>query len=248
MILLVDAGNSNIVCGLSDGAKILKTYRFKTTTIKTSDELYILFKTLIEEKFDAVIISSVVPIVTSALNKMFVNNYGINPMILGPGIKTGIMLKADDPKTVGADLICDVAGAYRSSEKSIIVDMGTATKYIYQDKNSFMGVAIAPGVSISMKALVDGAALLPAIELQTPETVLGKNTISCMQSGIIYGAASQVDGMIDRIKEEIKCDDIPVIATGGLAKIIVPLCKHEIVYNENLVLEGLLEIYNKNKK
>lgn len=248
MILLVDAGNSNIVCGLSDGIKVLKTYRFKTLTIKTSDELYILFKTLIEEKFDSVIISSVVPIVTSALNKMFSNNYGINPMILGPGIKTGIMLKADDPKTVGADLICDVAGAHRNYEKSIIVDMGTATKYIYQNKNSFMGVAIAPGVSISMKALVDGAALLPAIELQTPETVLGKNTISCMQSGIIYGAASQVDGMIDRIKEEIKCDDIPVIATGGLAKIIVPLCKHKIVYNENLVLEGLLEIHNKNIK
>ena len=167
-------------------------------------------------------------------------------MILGPGIKTGVMLKADDPKTVGADLICDVAGAYRNYEKSIIVDMGTATKYIYQNKNSFMGVAIAPGVSISMKALVDGAALLPAIELQTPQTVLGKNTITCMQSGIIYGAAAQVDGMIDRIKEEIKCDDIAVVATGGLAKIIVPLCKHNIVYNENLVLEGLLEIYNKN--
>ena len=248
MILLVDAGNSNIVCGLSDGIKVLNTYRFKTLTIKTSDELFILFKTLIEEKFDSVIISSVVPIVTSALNKMFSNNYGINPMILGPGIKTGIMLKADDPKTVGADLICDVAGAHRNYEKSIIVDMGTATKYIYQNKNSFMGVAIAPGVSISMKALVDGAALLPAIELQTPETVLGKNTISCMQSGLIYGAASQVDGMIDRIKEEIKCDDIPVIATGGLAKIIVPLCKHKIVYNENLVLEGLLEIHNKNIK
>ena len=178
---------------------------------------------------------------------MFNKYYQITPMILGPGIKTGVMLQADDPKSVGADMICDVAGAYRYFEKSIIIDMGTATKYIYQNKNTFMGVSIAPGVSISMKALVNSAALLPAIELQTPSRVLGHNTISCMQSGIIYGAAAQVDGMISRIKEEINDQDIKIIATGGLAKIIVPLCKHEIIYNEALVLDGLLSIYNKNK-
>ena len=226
MVLLVDVGNSNIVFGLSDGNTILKNWRLKTFLDKSSDELYILIKTLINDSFDDVMISSVVPVVTSALNKMFTKYYQITPMILGPGVKTG---------------------AYRYFEKSIIVDMGTATKYIYQNKNTFMGVAIAPGVSISMKALVNNAALLPSIELQTPNHVLGHNTISCMQSGIIYGAASQVDGMITRIKEEIKDDDIKIIATGGLSKIIVPLCKHEIVYNEVLVLDGLLSIYNKNK-
>lgn len=247
MVLLVDVGNSNIVFGLSGGNTILKNWRLKTFLDKSSDELYILIKTLINDSFDDVMISSVVPVVTSALNKMFTKYYQITPMILGPGVKTGVMLQADDPKSVGADMICDVAGAYRYFEKSIIVDMGTATKYIYQNKNTFMGVAIAPGVSISMKALVNNAALLPSIELQTPNHVLGHNTISCMQSGIIYGAASQVDGMITRIKEEIKDDDIKIIATGGLSKIIVPLCKHEIVYNEVLVLDGLLSIYNKNK-
>lgn len=248
MVLLVDVGNSNIVFGLSNGESVLKNWRLKTFTDKSSDELYILIKSLIDEKFDDVMLSSVVPVVTSSLTKLFIKYYNITPMILGPGVKSGVMLQADDPKSVGADMICDVAGAARNYDKSIIIDMGTATKYIYQNKNTFMGVAIAPGVSISMKALVNSAALLPSIELQTPPHVLGHNTISCMQSGIIYGAASQVDGMISRIKEEINEPDIKIVATGGLAKLIVPLCKHEIVYNEALVLDGLLAIYNKNKQ
>lgn len=247
MILLIDIGNSNIVLGYSNGQNILKTFRLKTFLDKTADEFYILIKELLNEEINDVIISSVVPIVTSALNKMFIKYYNITPIILGPGVKTGIILQADDPKSVGADLICCVAGAYSTYDKSIIIDMGTATKYIYQNKNSLNGVSISPGVSISMKALINSAALLPSIELQTPTKVLGKNTISCMQSGIIYGAASQVDGMIDRIKEEINDDTINVIATGGLAKIIVPLCKNKVLFDEDLVIKGLLYIYNKNK-
>ncbi len=247
MILLIDIGNSNIVLGYSDGQNILKTFRLKTFLDKTADEFYLLIKELLQEEINDVIISSVVPIVTSALNKMFIKYYNITPKILGPGIKTGIILQADDPKSVGADLICCVAGAYSTYDKSIIVDMGTATKYIYQNKNTLNGVSISPGVSISMKALINSAALLPSIELQTPTKVLGKNTISCMQSGIIYGAASQVDGMIDRIKEEINDGKINVIATGGLAKIIVPLCKNKVLFDEDLVIKGLLYIYNKNK-
>lgn len=248
MILLVDIGNSNIVFGLSDGTNILKSYRLKSFLDKTNDEFYILFKNVCSDTFDDVIISSVVPVVTSALTKMFQKYYNISPLILGPGIKTGVMLKADDPKSVGADLISDVAGAMNYSNEAIIVDMGTATKFIYAKDYVFHGVSIAPGVAVSMKALIKNAALLPEIELQTPSQVLGKNTISCLQSGIIYGSAAMVDGMIYRIKKELKKDDIKVIMTGGLSKIIAPLVEIPVLLVPDLNLEGLLQIYKKNRK
>ena len=248
MILLVDIGNSNIVFGLANekNDKIEKIYRLKSFTDKTCDEYSLLFKNLITEEFDNVIISSVVPVITSALKKMFEIYFNKKPMILGPGLKTGIKIKCDDPRSVGADLICDVAGGMKCANECLVIDLGTATKYIYAKDNAFLGVSIAPGVAISMKALVSSAALLPSIELHTPKKVLCNNTISCMQSGIIYGAASQVDGMIDRIIEEINNPNIKIILTGGLSKIIAPLCKHNVEYNENLNLIGLLEIYKRN--
>lgn len=247
MILLVDVGNSNIVFGFSDKEEIKKTFRFKTFIDKTSDEYYILIKSMLDVyKIEDVMISSVVPIVTSALRKLFQNYYNIDSKIIGPGIKTGISLKVDDPKTVGADMICDAAGAMRLSNESIVVDLGTATKYIYVKNNVFYGCSIAPGVAISMKALVSNAALLPSIELICPKRVIATNTITCMQSGVIFGAASQVDGMIDRIIEEINNPNIAVYATGGLSSLIVPLCKHKIDRFDNLTLDGLLEIYKKN--
>ena len=187
------------------------------------------------------------PIITSAFNKLFKKYYNINSKIIGPGIKTGVQLKVDDPKTVGADMICDTAGAMSLYNEAIIIDLGTATKYIYVKNNTFFGCSIAPGVAISMKALVSNAALLPAIELTCPKRVIGTNTITCMQSGVIFGAASQVDGMVRRIKREIGRDDIPVIATGGLSSLIVPLCMERIEHHENLTLDGLLDIYNRNK-
>jgi type III pantothenate kinase len=249
MFLLVDVGNSNIVFGLCDNNKLISSFRMKTLTNRSSDELVILFKSMLgNHSFDGVLISSVVPVITSTLVKMFKTYYDINALILGPGVKTGVMIKADNPREVGADLICDVAGAALHHKESIIIDLGTATKYIYQKDNTFMVLSISPGVSISMQALVNKAALLPEFELQTPKTVLCNNTISCMQSGVIYGAASQVDSMIDRIKEEIKNPNIDIIATGGLASVIIPLCKHNIVIDKDLVLEGLMNIYLKNIK
>lgn len=247
MILLVDVGNSNIVFGFSDKTEIKKTFRFKTFTDKTSDEYYILIKSMLDSyAVEDIMISSVVPIVTSALRKLFQKYYGIEAKIIGPGIKTGIQLKVDDPKTVGADMICDAAGAMALYDEAIILDLGTATKYIYAKNNIFYGCSIAPGVAISMKALVSNAALLPSIELICPKKVIGTNTITCMQSGVIFGAASQVDGMIDRILEEIKNPKVAVIATGGLSSLIIPLCRHSIERKENLTLSGLLEIYKKN--
>lgn len=247
MVLLVDVGNSNIVFSFSDLKQINKSFRFKTLDDKTSDEYYIIIKSMLDMyKFDNVIISSVVPVVTSLLKKLFKTYYNIDSMIIGPGVKTGIQLKVDDPKTVGADIICDCSGAMKYSDEVIIVDLGTATKYIYVKNNIFYGCSIAPGVTISMKALISNAALLPNIEFTTPKKVIATNTISCMQSGVILGSASQVDGMIDRIKEEIGKDDILVLATGGLSSLIVPLCKNNIELKPDLTLEGLLEIYKKN--
>ena len=216
MILLVDVGNSNIVFGVAKNGVIIETFRIKSFKDKTSDEYYFLTKTLFDSfEITGAIISSVVPIITSALKKAFKKHLKLEPLILGPGVKTGVQLKVDDPKTVGADIICDVAGIKSIVEEAIIIDMGTATKYIYTKNQVFYGVSIAPGVSISMKALVSSAALLPSVELVCPKKVIGTSTINCIQSGVIYGAASQVDGMIERIKEEINSDDITVIATGG---------------------------------
>lgn len=247
MILLCDVGNSNIVFGFADNENVIKTFRFKSFTNKTSDEYYILIKSMIDMyPINDVIVSSVVPIVTSALKKLFKDYYNIDAKILGPGLKTGIQLKVDDPKTVGSDIICDVAGISNKYNECIIIDLGTATKYIYVKNNTFYGVSIAPGVAISMKALVSNAALLPSIELTSPKKVIGTNTITCMQSGVIFGAASQVDGMIQRIKNEIQNQNVPVVATGGLSSLIVPLCNNKIERIDNLTLVGLLEIYKKN--
>ncbi len=248
MVLLVDIGNSNIVFGIAEENNLINSFRIKTFDNKTSDEYYLLIKPLLDNyNIDDVIISSVVPIITSSLKKMFQSRYNINAKIVGPGVKTGIQLKVDDPKSVGADIICDAVGASKHYNESIIIDLGTATKYIYVKNNIFYGCSIAPGVAVSMRALVSSAALLPNIEIVCPKKVISTNTISCMQSGVIFGAASQVDGMIERIKEELNNPDIHVIATGGLSSLIVPLCKNKIERFENLTIEGLLDIYSKNK-
>jgi len=248
MILLVDVGNSNIVFGFSDGLEIKNTFRFKSVKDITTDEYYLIIKTMLDKyEVNDVIISSVVPVITSALNKLFIKYLNKEPMIVAPGIKTGIEPKCDDPRSVGSDLICDCAGAMKYFDESIIVDLGTATKYIYVKNGKFLGCSIAPGVSISMKALINNAALLPQVEMIVPKKVISTNTINCMQSGVLYGAACQVDGMIDRIIDEINNKDVNIIATGGLSKVIIPLCRHNIKRVDNLTLIGLLEIYNKNK-
>ncbi|HIT50128.1 MAG TPA: type III pantothenate kinase [Candidatus Pelethenecus faecipullorum] len=249
MVLLIDVGNSNIVLGLAEDGQIQKTFRLKSVLSKTSDEYYFQIRPILEAyPIQDIIISSVVPIITSALKKVFVNHYGTTPLIMGPGIKTGVQLKVDDPKTVGADIICDVAALKGLADEAIIVDLGTATKYIYQKNQVFHGVSIAPGITISMQALVNRAALLPSVELICPKKVIGTNTITSIQSGVLFGAASQVDGMINRIKEELNQNDLKVYATGGLAGLIVPLCKNELIHLKDLTLQGLLKIYELNQK
>ncbi len=246
MILLFDVGNTNISIGISDGISILETYRLNTEVTKTADEYFIAMKSLIDMlAIDTVAISSVVPRITEKLKDISERFLKISPLILGPGVKTGVNVKTDNPKEVGGDLICGAAAIEELKGASLVVDLGTAIKYIYVKNKTITGVIITPGVTVSIKALVGNTALLPDIDIEVPKKVLGTNTIHCMQSGVTYGVAAQVDGLIERIKEEVM-EDFKVILTGGLSETIAPLCKHPLSRDPNLVLKGLLKIYNRN--
>lgn len=192
-------------------------------------------------------ISSVVPRITEKLKEIASKFVGIEPLIVGPGIKTGLNIKTDHPREVGADLICDAVGIDDDLDKVLIVDLGTANKYIYVKNKTILGVIITPGVSVSIKALVGQTALLPDIDIEVPKKVLGTNTIHCMQSGVTYGVAAQVDGLIDQISLEVK-EDFDVILTGGLSEMIAPLCQHKLTVDSDLILKGLLKIYHKNEQ
>jgi len=246
MLLLFDVGNSNICIATYANQELNKKITRITTLLNRSeDEYFIILKEIFDlNSVNAVIISSVVPDVTISIKQMFKKHFNINALVLGPKVKTGVSIKADNPREVGADLICDVAGVL--NQEALIIDLGTATKYIYAKNKTLCGVVICPGVNISIKALVSNTALLPEIEIKAPDKVLGNNTITCMQSGVTYGVASQVDGMIERIKEEVKNPNLKVIATGGLASLIIPLTKHEIEIDDLLIFKGLLEIYWRN--
>lgn len=248
MFLLFDVGNTNIFIGTSDGFKIIDTYRLNTEVTKTADEYFIQMKSLIDFKLvKHIAISSVVPRVTERLKEIAVKFVGIEPLIVGPGIKTGLNIKTDHPREVGADLICDAVGIDDDIDKALIVDLGTAIKYIYVKHKTILGVIITPGVNISIKALVGQTALLPDIDIEVPKKVLGTNTIHCMQSGVTYGVAAQVDGLIEQISAEVG-EDFKVILTGGLSQMIAPLCRHELNVDQDLILKGLLKIYNKNEQ
>ncbi len=248
MILLFDVGNTNVFIGVSDGFKIIDTYRLNTEVTKTADEYYIQMKNLIDfQAVKHIAISSVVPRLTEKLKEIAKKFVGIEPLIVGPGVKTGLNIKTDHPREVGADLICDAVGLDDDMDPALVVDLGTAIKYIYVKHKTILGVIITPGVNVSIKALVGQTALLPDIDIEVPKKVLGTNTIHCMQSGVTYGVAAQVDGLIDRIKAEVN-EDFKVILTGGLSSLIAPLCSHPLVVDQDIILKGLLKIYNKNEQ
>lgn len=255
MILTIDIGNTNIVLGGFEGEKLEFISRISTDSHKTACEYAVILKSILslyevdKSIISGAVISSVVPPLTNAVISAIQMAYSVTPIVVGPGIKTGINLLADNPSQVGADLICAcVAGYNLYSAPVVVIDMGTATKILYIDeKASFTGVSIIPGVEISLKALAGGTAQLPQISLDPPERVLGRNTIDCMRSGIIYGNASMIDGMIDRIESETGCKPA-LVATGGLSKAIIPYCKHDIVLDDHLLLKGLNIIYHKNKQ
>lgn len=254
MILAIDVGNTNIVIGGFEDDNLSFVARMATNTLKTEDEyatqiLDILSIHKIEkEKVSGAIVSSVVPQLNSIIKKAILFAYNVEALLVGPGIKTGINIQCDDPSSVGADLICAcVATHHIYGSPSIIIDMGTATKMmIVNHSGAFVGAVISPGVQIALNALARGTAQLPHIGLETPKSVIGKNTIDCMRSGVVFGSASMIDGMIERCTEELG-EDFKVYATGGLSNAIIPHCKHEITLDSNLVLKGLNILYKKNK-
>lgn len=253
MILAIDMGNTNIVIGCIDDKKVYFVESMSTDLSKTALEYAIGFKTVLElykidvKHIKGVIISSVVPplvnIVKSAIEKII----DVKPLIIGSGIKTGLNILMDDPKTVGSDLVVDaVAGVNEYGAPLIVIDCGTATTMSVVDKNkNYIGTVILPGIKISLEALVSRTSQLPRISMEPPKKIISKNSIDCMKSGLIYGNASCLDGMIERIEAELGYGTT-VIATGGLAKVIVPYCKRKILYDDKLLLKGLKIIYDKN--
>lgn len=253
MILTIDIGNTNIVFGGFEDDKLTFIARISTDTTKTEDEYAAqLLTTLMihgasKEKINGAIISSVVPPLNTVMKKAVKNIYGVNAKIVGPGIKTGINIHCDTPSSVGTDIICACVAAHNLyGSPALIIDMGTATKMmVINQKGAFTGVSIIPGVMMGLNALSEGTAQLPKVSLEAPSLVVAKNTADCMKSGVIYGNASMVDGMIDRINEEVG-ETLPVYATGGMAKAIIGHCKHKITLDEYLILKGLNILYNKN--
>ena len=254
MTLTVDIGNSNINFGVFSNDEIRFVARISTDASKTEFEYAgvisnaLLIPSIGKDEIKGAIISSVVPQLNNVMKAAIKLLYGIEPLLVGPGVKTGIGIQCDNPSSVGADIICACVAAHNLyGSPSLIVDMGTATKMIVvNDKGAFIGVSIIPGVTVSLDALAKRTAQLPMVSLESPRNVIGKNTTDCMRSGIIFGSASMVDGMIDRIFDEVG-DTLPVYATGGLSSIITPHCKHKVTYDEHLVLKGLNIIYKKNQ-
>ena len=255
MLLAVDIGNTNIVVGGYEGKGIKFLESIATNTKKTDLEYLVDLLALCEiydikkSDFDGAIISSVVPPLNKAIKSAIYKFAGLDAIIIGPGIKTGLNIHMDDPASVGSDLIADsVAGLEKYGAPLVIIDLGTATTIsVIDDKKCYIGGAILPGAGASLSALVDKTSQLPDISIESPSRVIGKNTVEGMKSGIIMGQAAALDGMIDRIWNELGYET-KVIATGGVASSIIPNCTKDIVMDNTLVLDGLRLIYEKNKK
>lgn len=253
MILAVDIGNTNIVLGCIEQEKIYFVERVSTNISKTELEYVVELKTLLDlyriqvEEITGCIIASVVPPLTNIVKTAMEKYLHTTPLIVGPGVKTGLNILMDNPAQIGADLIVNaVAGLKYYGAPIIMIDMGTATTIsVVDDKKNYIGGMILPGVKVSLESLVNRTSQLPKISLEAPKKVIGKNTIDCMKSGIIMGQAASMDGMIERIWEELGYK-AQVVATGGLAGCIVPHCKKKIIYDNELTLKGLNVIYRKN--
>ena len=254
MILAIDIGNTNIVVGCIDEEKIYFTERLSTVRTKTELEYAVDLKTVLDiyhikrTDIEGCIISSVVPQITGIAKLAAEKSLKKEVMVLGPGVKTGLNIVMDNPGQLGADLVADaVAGLASYPVPLVVIDMGTATTIsVVNSKKQYIGGMIMPGVGISLDALTARASQLSGISIDAPRHIIGKNTIECMKSGVLYSNAAALDGIIDRIEEELG-EKTTVIATGGLAKKIVPHCRKEIILDEELLLKGLMLIYRKNK-
>lgn len=256
MILVVDAGNTNITIGVFDGQKLMGTYRMMTKISRTSDEYGIFIRDLLEknglnpEEIVDVIISSVVPNIMHSFTSGIKKYFKVNPIIVGAGIKTGINIAIANPKSMGADRIVDAVAAYELyGGPVIVIDFGTATTHdvVTADGALIAGVT-SPGIRISANALWKDTAMLPEIEIKRPETILAKNTVNSMQAGLFFGYVGQTEYIIRKLKEELKSEDYKVVATGGLGKIISDETDAIDIYDSDLTLKGLRIIYDYNKR
>lgn len=255
MILAIDIGNTNIVLGVMDGEEIKFEARLATDTLKTADQYSAEIKNILDlfevkrEELEGSIISSVVPPVFNAVRAAVRRITGRMPLVVGPGIKTGLNIRMDNPATVGSDLIVDAVAALGKYEPPlIIIDMGTATTISVVDaQGAYVGGCICPGMRVSLDALTSHTAQLPGISMETPRRAIGKNTVDCMRSGILMGNAAMVDGMIDRMEEELGMHATAII-TGGTARSVLPLCRRTLIYERDLLLMGLGLLYENNRK
>lgn len=255
MILAIDVGNSNIVIGAIHENKVCFVSRMATEGCRTEDQYAIYFREIFSlyqmdgQSFEGGIISSVVPPVTGVIAKAVSKIIGKEPLIVGPGIKTGLNIIIDNPSQLGSDIVVDnVAARHLYQGAVMVIDMGTATTMsVTDEKGNIRGGAIAPGVGISLNALSKNTAQLQGISLEQPKKVIGTNTVDSMKSGMVYGWASMLDGMIERFSSELGTP-VTVVATGGHAKYIIPHCKTNIIYNENLMLTGLNLVYQMNQR
>lgn len=255
MILAIDIGNTNIVIGCIEERKCVFVERLSTVRTKTELEYAIDIKSVLDiyhirrDDLDGGIISSVVPEITTVAKLAVVKILKKEPLVVGAGIKTGLNIRIDNPAQLGSDLVVDsVAALAEYPAPMLIFDLGTANTVCVIDKNkNYIGGMIYPGIGVSLESLTAHASQLGGIGLEPPEHIIGKNTVECMKSGTLYSAAASIDGLIDRLCDELE-GDVTVIATGGLAKKVVPYCRRKIILDDDLLLKGLAVIYRKNKK
>ena len=255
MLLAIDIGNTNLVIGCIENDKILFKARIATDRTRTSDQYGVEIKNMMEaygvqvSDIDDCIIASVVPPVFKSVKTGVWKVIGKQPMVVGPGLKTGLNIHVDVPSQVGSDrIVVAVAALAEYKAPLILMDLGTATTMdVIEPENVYMGGVILPGVKVALDALTSRAAQLPAISLDKPKSVVGKNTVDCMRSGMMYGTAASIDGLVERIEAELG-HPATLIATGGMAQFVTPLCKREIILEKDLLLKGLNIIYKKNKR
>ena len=255
MILTIDIGNSNIVLGGVKDNDIVFEARLRTEVTKTSDQYCVDLKILMEvygvsnKDIEGTIIASVVPQVLNSIRTAVQKLTGKVPLVVGPGLKTGLNILLENPGQTGADLVVtDVAALREHKPPLIVIDMGTATTMAVLDKNgAHIGGCIIPGVKISMDALTDKTALLPGLQLDQPKKAIGRNTVDAMRSGIMLGTACMLDGMVERMEAELGYKTTVVI-TGGIAKFIAPLCKTPMIYDKDLIIKGLAALYRDNRR
>lgn len=255
MLLVIDIGNTNLVIGGFENDQIVFKARIATDRTRTSDQYGVEIKNMMEaygvhkEDVEDCIISSVVPPVFNSVKTGVIKVIGKQPMVVGPGLKTGLNIHVDVPCQLGSDrIVIAVAALAEYKAPLILMDLGTATTIeVVEPENVYLGGVIIPGVKVSLDALTSRAAQLPGISLDKPKSVIGKNTVDCMRSGMMYGTAAMIDGLIERMEEELghKCT---LVATGGMAQFVTPLCKREIILEKDLLLKGLNILYKKNKR